>query len=324
MTRRQWRARGVLVALICAPAMMLPQSPWTVTIRPSLDPLPIGLCGAVQIALVDANGNARPRNPAGYLMGIADFDMSVAATDAGAVVGQQNDASHWAVCAYQAGTAGTVATITAAYPAQRLLPNARAPGVAFQTTETVTLSASKGGVDPPGCAAAKASAVVAGGQPVLMMPAASAGVKKTAVVPRGGSTTPPISAAPPGRQPTQALLVGIPPTGVSVSGPPLSPHVVWTAAPNAVRYSVWRSDDGRVSTERSGAAVTVTEFYEGVADPRITYRYTVFAHYADGTSGEATAVTFITPPMVSPSVFTVTPKTMGLDILPADSRCTLD
>ena len=58
-------------AILLAPTLTSAQAPWTVTITPTLNPLPIGLCGAVQIQLVDASGNARPRNPAGYMMGLA-------------------------------------------------------------------------------------------------------------------------------------------------------------------------------------------------------------------------------------------------------------
>ena len=231
--------------------------------------------------------------------------MSVAAADPAAVAGQQIDASHWSVCACQAGTAGAVATITASYPAQRLLPQARARGVSFQTTETVKLAAAKGGVNPPGCAAATPVTIAAAPISVGSVPT------KTAAPVRGGASPPPVTAASPGTPAPQQQPVGAPPTGVSVDGPPLSPHVMWTAAPNATRYAVWRSDDGAVSVDRSGAGVTVPEFYESVPDPRITYRYTVIAHYADGTSGGAPAVTFVSPAMVNPSGFTVTPKTMG-------------
>lgn len=163
MWYRKLFAAAVLTASLVMPRAVAAQTPWTVTITPTLNPLPIGLCGAVQIRLMDASGNARPRNPAGYLMGLADFDMSVTATDPAAVVGQQIDASHWSVCACQAGTRGTVATITASYPSRQLSPRARTPGVTFQTTETVTLAAAAGRVNPPGCPAPTQLTIAPGG-----------------------------------------------------------------------------------------------------------------------------------------------------------------
>lgn len=314
--RQRWVGLGFMLSLV-VPAIAGAQGSWTVSITPTLNPLPIGFCGAVRLDIVDRTLGDTPRDPTGARVSIADFDMSVTAANRTAVVGQQIDASHWSVCACQAGTAGTVATITASYPAGRVSPKSVVPGVAFQTTATVTLAAAKGRVNPPGCVGATPVTIATVGQPLAApQPVAPAKtVSPAAAVPMMAGPSPkagaPLTAAPSGAPAPKLPAAGAPPTGVSVAGPPLSPHVVWTAAPNATRYAVWRSDDGRVSVERSGAGVTVTEFYEGVPDPRITYRYTVVAHYADGTSGAAPAVTFVSPPMVSPSGFVVTPKTMG-------------
>jgi len=67
-------------------------SPWTLTVTPTMNPLPVGSCAAVHVTVVDANGREPPRNPLGYRITIADFDMSVVAPD-GVVAGQQIDRS---------------------------------------------------------------------------------------------------------------------------------------------------------------------------------------------------------------------------------------
>ena len=200
MSSRHLAAAVLLATSLIVPRAAAAQVPWTVTITPTLNPLPIGLCGAVRIQLADARGNVQPRNPAGLLMGLADFDMSVTAADPAAVVGQQIDASHWSVCACQAGAAGDVATITASYPARHLLPQARAPGVKFQTTQTVTLAAAKGGVNPPGCAATTPVTIAAGGVSGAPATLPSGGTAPTnaGAQARGGVVNQPLTAAPAG------------------------------------------------------------------------------------------------------------------------------
>lgn len=284
---------------------------WTVTITPGFDPLPIGYCGAVQIKLVDDRSNERPRNPAGYLMSMADFDMSVTSSSPGAVAGQQIDASHWAVCACQAGVEGASATITASYPAGRLLPGERAKGVEFQTTRTFTLAKAGGAINPPACIASRAGSIAAAGGAGTPLPTSPATrtVSTTPILERApagsGVVEPPLTAAPAGVRSPASPAAGAPPTNVAVSGTPLIARVTWTAAPNATRYAVLRKDDAQLSVERTPAAFTATEFTETLPDPRITYRYTVVAHYADGTSGEAPAVQYLSPPMVNPTGFAV-------------------
>jgi hypothetical protein len=115
-----------------------------------MNPLPVGFCAAVHLTLRDSTGADVPRNPQGQRITLADFDMTVASPD-GSVVGQRIDASHWSVCACQSGAPGTVATITASYPAQTLPTSARVPGTAIETTARFELAPPKGTVNPPGC-----------------------------------------------------------------------------------------------------------------------------------------------------------------------------
>ena len=102
--------------------------------------------------------------------------------------------------------------------------------------------------------------------------------------------------------------MGPPPTGVTVGGTPIVASIAWNAVANAQRYAVWRGYTGTVSVERTPAAFTATQFLDTIPDPRITFYYTVIAHYANGTSGAAQAVYFTSPPMVNPTGFTVTQK----------------
>lgn len=153
---RQCCRIGLVLACLLAPAIALAQAAWTVTVTPTLNPLPIGFCAAVQLTIHDASMQT-PRNPLGAQVTIADFDMSVAGAS---VVGQQIDRSHWQVCACQGGAPGTVATITASYPAQALATTSRVPGVALQGAATFALSAPRGAVNPPACLAAVRAAAV--------------------------------------------------------------------------------------------------------------------------------------------------------------------
>src|SRR4051812_11936418 len=83
------------------------QSTWTVTVTPTMNPVPAGFCAAVRLDIVDASGREPPRNPQGYRVTMADFDMSVSASVEGAMVGQQIDRNHWSVCGCPGALAGT-------------------------------------------------------------------------------------------------------------------------------------------------------------------------------------------------------------------------
>lgn len=274
MTPRPFFA--LVVFALLSPTVSTAQSPWEVTVSLGLNPLPIPFCNSVRVDIIDPKTGQRPRNAGGALMGSADFDLTVTSADPRAMVGQPGDPNNFMVCACLAGKAGTVGTITATYPANRVPAKSRVPGVAFQTTTTFTLAAAKGSVDSPACAAPRPATIAAG--------------SKT-----------PLPEAPSGR-----IAPGVPPTGVTVSGPPLTATVTWTAAPNAVRYAVLRKDDAQPAVERSPAGLTATTFTETLPDPRITYQYFVLAYYADGTMGQAAPVQYVHQPMVNPTGFTIT------------------
>jgi hypothetical protein len=301
-----------LVLLLRTPGVSGAQSPWTVAVIPTLNPLPITFCGAVQLRIVDPTTRDAPRGPTGARVTIADFDMTVTAPGGASVVGHAIDVSHWEVCACQGATVGTVGTITATYPAQALSERARVSGITFQTTATFSLAKAMGETNPPACQTRSLTAVIAaGGTPTTPVASSLAPrtVTPTSILERApagsGVLAPPLSAAPAGARAPANPAAGPPPTNVAVSGTPLIARVTWTAAPGATRYAVLRKDDAQPSVVRTPAAFTATEFTETLPDPRITYRYTVIAYYADGTSGEATSVQYVSPPLVNPTRLTV-------------------
>lgn len=153
MTIRRLRASVVVhfIWLAFAPCAHA-QSPWQVTVTPTLNPLPIGLCGAVQITVKDASGTDIPRSPLGARLSLADFDMTVTAPGANSVAGQQIDASHWSVCACTGATVGAVALVTAHYPSKLLPMAARVPSVTFNSTAKFVIAPAKG-ANPAACAA---------------------------------------------------------------------------------------------------------------------------------------------------------------------------
>ena len=274
--RRHLRFPGLVCALVM-PHILLAQSIWTVTVTPTVNPLPVGSCGAVWVKVFDPKVRDTPRNPSGTLITLADFDLTVTTPDGKSMVGQYLDAYHWSVCGCQGGTVGAAGTITARYPGQLLSERTRVANVAFETTATVILAKAAGGWNPPGCPTPPPAAVIAAaGTPIA--PVQSPAAPRTAMTSGGAA-----------------------PTGVAVTGTPLTARVSWTAAPNAARYAVFRKDDVQLSVERTPAAFTATEFTETLPDPRITYRYTVVAYYANGTYGEAPAVQYTSPPLLNPT-----------------------
>jgi hypothetical protein len=150
-TRRVSPVVGV-AALLALGASAGAQSPWTLTIKPNTNPLVVGVCTPVRLELANASGKDAPRNAAGMSLSIADFDMSVAAAPAAAVVGRYDGASAWSACACR-GSAGAMATITATYPARSLNPKALVAGVSFQSSITIPLSAAQGTSNPQACGA---------------------------------------------------------------------------------------------------------------------------------------------------------------------------
>ncbi|MEO8453066.1 MAG: hypothetical protein ABI647_24970, partial [Gemmatimonadota bacterium] len=138
-------------------------------------------------------------------------------------------------------------------------------------------------------------------------PALSARAPATAV------NAPPLTLAPGATTPRNRLgaVPGPAPTGVVVTGTPPTARLTWNAMPNVARYAVWRGQGSAVSVERTPAGFTGTQFQDIVPDPALTYRYAIIAYYPNGTSAEAPAVQFTSPPLINPSGFTVHDRGQG-------------
>ncbi|HTL06299.1 MAG TPA: fibronectin type III domain-containing protein [Gemmatimonadales bacterium] len=119
------------------------------------------------------------------------------------------------------------------------------------------------------------------------------------------TATPTLAPAPVTSSTSVIPVAGAAPTGVVITGTPLVAHLSWNAMANAQRYAVWRGEGTSVSVEVTPAGFTGTQFQNVVPDPRVTYRFAVTAYYPNGTSAEAPAVQFISPPMINPSGFSV-------------------
>jgi hypothetical protein len=229
-------------ALFLASTHALAQtSPWTVELTPTLSPLPIGLCGAVQLKLLDPVTKDVPRTPQGYRITLADFDLSVSGGTSAA--GNQIDASHYEVCGCQGASAGATATVTARYPAQSLSANARVPGVSIQQSATFTLAAPKGTLNPQSCVtlANNAGAAPIGatrGTPLRNPPAPPSTPNQNQPVgtaPATGRT--PGTIVPAAPAPAAAALVPANPTGFTAGqGGPGEVLLSWDPVSNAEYY----------------------------------------------------------------------------------------
>ena len=251
------------------------QSPWTVTVTPTMNPLPIGFCAAIQVRVLNESGRDTPRNAAGARVTIADFDITMSGTN---VVANRIDASHWVSCACQGAAVGSTATITANYPAQSLAENARVPGVTIQETATFTVAPAKGTANPQPCIERSKTAVVTTpGAPAVPMPV---------TVPNPPTRSAPVPAAPATPPP-----VGPSPTFVTIDGNPAETIVTWfppfqvTPAPTGYVVERWKPSDPDCCRATS-PTLTTREWRDALTSAG-TWRYQVTAIYADGRRGSA-------------------------------------
>jgi microsomal dipeptidase-like Zn-dependent dipeptidase len=301
-----WNSSGVPIGCETSKTTTVPAgsaAPWAVTLTTGVSALTIGGCSPIYIDLRDATGKERPRNPASLLISLADFDMTVAGAGDGAVVGQYNGASDWATCACQGAAIGSLATITATYPAGALAQQARVPGVAFQASIKMPLAAARGTFNPPGCSAPAAKPIAAAGTgrtaPPPILGTAPTGTP-VAVQPVPAAT--PVAVQPaPARTPV-STTPGPAPIGVTVTGTPASATLGWQPVAGVASYVVTRQQANVPPTSQTLAA-TNTGMYDSGLQPATAYTYTVRAIQADGRAG-STDVTFTTPPAVNPTGFT--------------------
>ena len=286
-----------------------PTPPWTVIVTPTMNPVPAGFCGAVALAISDAR-NDIPRNAAGARVTIADFDMAVTSSDGTSFVGQSIDAYHWSVCACQGAAEGTVATITANYPARALAARSRVPGVTMEVSATVAAANAKGTNNPPGCSAAQSTVAqtpagraprqppanpisTASGAPLTpQTPLAVGGRVAASPTPAGVSN--PISQS----TPKTGVVAGVAPKGVTVTGTPGSAKLEWQPLSGLASYLVVRKQ-ANVADVAYPLAASNLGMYDIGLTPGTAYTWIVSAVYANGSAG-TTQVSYTTPDAFNP------------------------
>jgi hypothetical protein len=285
---RPREAAAIALLALLGAGTLRAQGPWVTTIKQTGNPLSIGSCATAWIIVIDPATKGTPRNEAGhYVQSVADFDISIESAGYAAAVGKYDAANIWSACACQSATVGQQGTIKFTYPAKALPEKLRVPGVAFTAQAPFTMSAAQTKYNPAGCATLA----------TMVNPTSPVSSGKTLSAPSVAPTTTNT------RPPVISSLSAAAPTGVAVTGTPLVARLTWNAMPNAVRYIVWRFDGTGVSIERTPANYTATQFVDTLPDPRPTYKYTIEARYANATSAQAPAVTFVSPPQINPSGF---------------------
>jgi hypothetical protein len=240
---RHCAAAIALYACVLAPqasfAQQQPQQSWAVTLTPTMNPLPIGFCAAIHLTLFDPVSKDVPRNPLGYRVTIADFDITLSTPDGTSAAVQYLGASNVSSCACQGSAIGTVVTVTATYPAQALSAAARVPNVAFQRTATFVLAEKKGPVNPPPCGAVTGSVSPRGAPaPAAQPPAVSAALPAdtpatAAAAVASPPTAPPVTAAAPPAAPPVSVASPTAAPAVIVASPPAAPAVTAGSPPAA-------------------------------------------------------------------------------------------
>lgn len=289
------------------------QSPWSVTVTPTLNPLPIGFCGAIHLTVRDASGDV-PRNSQGARVTIADFDITVTSPDRTSVAAQRIDASHWSACACLAATAGTEGTVTATYPSEALHRAARVPGVTLQAEATFTLAAAKGSINPPACSgaatalttttAATASPAVTG-IPITAVPTPFTSVVQAPSAAAVPATVTPVRPEPVAVLPDQPVAAprtpvapaapappGAAPSFIEITGTPAEAVVTWSGPytytptpPTGYIVERWKDSDPACCRATS-PTLTTKEWRDPMMFPG-KWRYQVTAIYADGRRGSA-------------------------------------
>lgn len=329
-------------ALFLAPATSLHAQSvhWAVTVQPTQNPQPIGSCAAVSITLYDSTTKDTPRRSDGHRVSMVDFDLVVTSPDGVSASGAYNGAYFFKLCGCQGAAVGTIATVTATYPAQSLTAQLQVKGAAMQISSTVALSAARGTSNPPSCngltktvalapliqlsAAAPATATPAG-RPVATFPRTSPTSPPTSVnTPPGTSGGTPLPGAQrPGRVVPATLSPATPAatTPPPYGPPPQSPGVVATPAEAIVTWSPPNNYNtpaptGYVVERRNSSnpaccgvtspVLTTLQWHDPVQQAG-TWIYYISALYADGRRGTSYLnPTFTYAPPVAPTQFQAT------------------
>src|SRR3979411_343794 len=153
---QRWSRRASLLvvsfaSLAAAPRTLPAQAPWAVTMRPEMNPVPIGRCSDIALTIRDLDGKSTPQNGIRRSVTISEFDMRVESATPQAGVGRYAPASFFSACVCPAAKVGEQATVTATYPARSLDEKVRVPGVAFQSKILISFMPSQAKFNPPEC-----------------------------------------------------------------------------------------------------------------------------------------------------------------------------
>ncbi|MEO6525907.1 MAG: hypothetical protein ABIP93_04730 [Gemmatimonadaceae bacterium] len=336
-TGRVVAALVAAIAIVGAPRVAGAQAPWKVTVVTPTTPVPIGACLAVQLLLKDASGKDSPRNPAGWRVGMEDFDLEVTSADSKSAAGQYHGPNNFSVCACQGATIGASGLVTATYPSKTIAPKSRVPNVAFKTSAPFTVGKAQGTHNPDECKELATPAVAVsptappagGGAPttapasepltvVTTMPlgtATPAGTGMTGGTPISGAVVPttgtpvPLSGATPVDGGTLRTATAAAPTGLQVTGTPVSATLAWNPVAGVNSYSMRRQQAGVPDVQRTILA-TVRSIMDVGLLPSTAYTYTISANQPDGRSGSA-SVAFTTLPPRNPAGFTAAQVAQG-------------
>jgi hypothetical protein len=336
-TGRVGAALVVAMAVGGMPRAASAQAPWKVTVVTPTTPVPIGACLAVQLLLKDASGKDSPRNPAGWRVAMEDFDLEVTSADSKSAAGQYHGPNSFSVCACQGATIGASGLVTATYPSRTIAPKSRVPNVTFKASAPFTIGKAQGTTNAAECREL-ATAVVAvspaaptgggaptaapAGEPLTVVTTMPLGTATPAGTAMGGSTpsTPgavvPTTGTPvplPGATPVDGgslkTATAPAPTGLQVTGTPVSATLAWNAVAGVNSYSMKRQQAGAPDVQRTILA-TVRSIMDVGLLPSTAYTYTIAANQPDGRAGSS-SVAFTTLPPRNPIGFTAAQVAQG-------------
>lgn len=296
------RRAGIIRVLLLALGALLPGSqradaqgggalPWTVEIKPTLNPLPIGACGAVWITFNNPSTRDRARNGEGEYLSIADVDLALDAVGVASVVGQYNGPRNWSVCACQSASVGSQAMVTLTYPAKGLREKARVKGVAFQSKASFVIGKAQGTFDAPGCGVPTTTVATTAPTPSAVSPPPAATTSPTSgarsapaavpsiAVPEAGGRVAIVPVASPSAGETSALTpVPVNPAGfTAVQSGPAQVQLSWRPVSGTSYYVVFGPGSVNGGMKVSGATT-----FAATAVPDGIQEFAVASYYEPG------------------------------------------
>jgi hypothetical protein len=268
--------------------------PWEVSLTPTVNPLPIGSCGAVRLTVEDRAKKDHARNTAGSYVQTEHFDLEIDA--GGKAVGQYHGPNLFSVCACQGATIGAKGTVIATYPAKGLDEKKKTKGVAFQARAPFTIAKAVGGFNPEGCVPSTTTVTGTG-----------TGTSGTTVTPgtTGGTTT-----STPGTTTTTTTSTPPPATGTPVATAPTSTPVELVPVTTMPLGTAQQAGPAPTTTTTTTTAPTTTT----TTSPTSTVSGTLTS------PGTLTGTPIARAPVVTPGTG---PAPTGIDITGTPAMATL-